>query len=40
MISYREKGYPKCDCDGNIQWLSARAETLTTYALCGFSNLG
>ena len=39
MIDNREAGLPKCDCDGNIQWLSERSETLVTYALCGFSNL-
>ena len=39
MIGYREQGYPRCDCNGNIQWLSERSEILTTYALSGFSNI-
>jgi len=40
MISTREGGLSRCDCDGNIRWLSERGETLIVYALCGFSNLG
>ena len=40
MISTREDGLSRCDCDGNIRWLSERGETLIVYALCGFSNLG
>lgn len=27
------------DIDGEIQWISIRSETITTYALCGFANL-
>ena len=40
MISTREDGMSRCDCNGNIRWLSERGETLIVYALCGFSNLG
>ena len=28
----------KCDCNGNVHWLSERSEQIMVYALCGFSN--
>ena len=28
----------KCDCKGNVNWLSERSEQIMVYALCGFSN--
>ena len=37
-IENREKFLPKCDCEGNVMWLSERSEILTTYALSGFAN--
>ena len=37
-IDNREKFLPKCDCEGNVMWLSERSEILTTYALSGFAN--
>jgi len=40
MIEHRKDGFPRCDCDDNVKWLSERGETLIVYALCGFSNLG
>ena len=39
MISHRVDGMPRCDCDGNVKWVSERTESIMTYALCGFSNL-
>ena len=40
MISDRKEGFPRCDCNEKVRWLSERGETLVVYALCGFSNLG
>merc|ERR1712029_650367 len=40
LIENRKDGLPRCDCVGNIKWLSERSETLITYSICGFSNLG
>ena len=39
MITYRKDGYPRCDCDGDVQWFSSRTEQLVTYALSGFSSI-
>ena len=35
LIENRKDGLPRCDCVGNIKWLSERSETLITYAIWG-----